>query len=75
MLRGSEDKMGEDFQISVSIEELISKLEKMTEEGYCNAKLTIDKDFWNSELRLEAFNDDEEDTVSYGSVNQTQIEF
>lgn len=67
--------MEEDYQISVNIEELMRKLQNMLEEGYTNVKVTIDKDFWSSELALEAFQDDESDTVSYGTISQTQIEF
>lgn len=67
--------MEEDYQISVNIEELMCKLQNMLEEGYTNVKVTIDKDFWSSELALEAFQDDESDTVSYGTISQTQIEF
>ena len=55
-------------KIIVDIDELIDKLDAMTEDDFVQAILEISEDEYTSELVLSAVSIDEDEPISYGSI-------
>ena len=59
-------------KIRVDIDELSEKLDAMREDDYVTAELEIEEDDYSSELHLAAVSLEEEEPISYGSINEIQ---
>lgn len=64
----------DDYSICVNLEELMEKLQSISEDGYTDVKLTINKDFWGSEIAVDAYDSSDDTTIQYGNVSETQFE-
>lgn len=55
-------------KIVVDIDELIDKLDAMTEDDFVQVLLEINEDEYTSELEVSAISIDAEEPISYGSI-------
>ena len=55
-------------RIVVDIDDLIDKLDAMTEDDFVQVVLNITEDDYTSELELSAVSIDSDEPVSYGSI-------
>jgi hypothetical protein len=62
-------------KIIVDIDELIDKLDAMTEDDFVQAILEISEDEYTSELVLSAVSIDEDEPISYGSIPEASEDF
>lgn len=60
--------------ITVDIDELVDKLESMKEDDYVSAKLTLVEDDYTNELAIAAVGIEDEEEVSYGTLDETRSE-
>lgn len=62
-------------KIQVNIDDLLSKLEAMTEDEYSTVELDIDEDSFDAVLKLTGVGISEEDSRSYGTLEQSYTDF
>ena len=55
-------------KIVVDIDELIDKLDAMTEDDFVQVLLEINEDEYTSELEVSAISIDSDEPISYGSI-------
>jgi hypothetical protein len=61
-------------RIRVDIDELSEKLELMKEDDYVTTELEINDDEYTPELLISAVSFDEEEPISYGTLNEVSEE-
>lgn len=61
--------------IRVSVDDLLSKLQSMYDDGYATVELTLNSDGYESEIEVKAVSFDSEDPIDYGIVPEIDDEF
>lgn len=61
--------------IRVSVDDLLSKLQSMYDDGYATVELTLNRDGYESEIEVKAVSFDSEDPIDYGIVPEIDDEF
>lgn len=61
--------------IRVSVDNLLSKLQSMYDDGYATVELTLNSDGYESEIEVKAVSFDSEGPIDYGIVPEIDDEF